>query len=71
MFMHPLPISPAQLWVIQHYFSQAHCSRPRSMERACDELFGIVKGLSAFTKGNLVQPDFRRALGLLMFVLLA
>ncbi len=29
------------------------------MEKVSDDLFALVKGLSAFTKGNIVQADFR------------
>eukprot|EP00730_Choanoeca_flexa_P014109 TRINITY_DN6044_c0_g1_i1.p1 TRINITY_DN6044_c0_g1~~TRINITY_DN6044_c0_g1_i1.p1 ORF type:complete len:1423 (+),score=361.94 TRINITY_DN6044_c0_g1_i1:32-4270(+) len=47
------------MWVLQRYFSTGGCEDARDIEAARDNLFGILKGLSAFTKGNIVHAKFK------------
>lgn len=50
-----------QVWCIQRYFNNAKCDAVE-MKTTREELFARMKGLSAFTKGNIVQDDYKSKL---------
>ncbi|EDQ88761.1 uncharacterized protein MONBRDRAFT_26045 [Monosiga brevicollis MX1] len=47
------------IWVIQEYFASGHSQDTEALISARDDLFAILKGLSAFTKANIVAPNVR------------
>eukprot|EP00049_Salpingoeca_infusionum_P004427 m.79151 g.79151 ORF g.79151 m.79151 type:complete len:1531 (-) comp12559_c2_seq1:1806-6398(-) len=47
------------IFAVQLFFSSGHTEEPRVMESLRDHLFGLMKGLSAFTKSNVVHSKFR------------
>ena len=47
------------MYVVQHYFSTGHTRHVDEMIKARHVLFEKMKGLSAFTKSNIVNSNFK------------
>lgn len=47
------------IWVLQRFFASGHTAAPESMRQAREDLFAIIKSLSAFTKSNIVVENYK------------
>lgn len=55
----PLCAALDAVWTLQTFMPDGKMPRPEQMVRVREALYHKMKGLSAFTKGNIVKDNFK------------
>ena len=48
-----------KIWTVQKFFASGHTNAVEAMIKSREELFTIIKSLSAFTKSNIVVENYK------------